>query len=455
MNRDDDSIDRLLEQAGDESRDTVMPEERLDEALRAGIRRASEERRSPRKRRVAAKRIGAGAAAALLFLAVSIRVFPGFALALSQLPGMEAIVRLIAYDRGLAEAVRNDYYQPIGASQTLGGVTLTVDGVIADESRLVLFYTITDPEGGAAYMDVDRPKFRLQDGSELQAMYSWGFVNPGLESEGPIRTRSGHIDVQFAGGAALPDAFALEMGLRRGVTPFGGTYEIPVALEARDPAGLRTEYAIDRTVDLEGQRVTFKRAIVYPTRIAVEAEFDEANSKQIFSFMDLKLIGDDGEEYTEQSSTHVDERTRIIYFEGSSFAIPDSLTLTGSRVRAIDKDRLDLVVDLERGSVLEAPDDRIALEQVTDQGEWLELRFLLHGIDEDDKMLYSVVEGAFADGSGRTFETGGGRTFGGTGENGQQFVSFQIPDEAYAQPLTFRIFNYPGYVGEPFEIRIR
>ena len=57
--------------------------------------------------------------------------------------------RLIAHDRGLAEAVRNDYYQPIGASQTLDGVTLTVDGVIADESRLVLFYTITDPEGNA------------------------------------------------------------------------------------------------------------------------------------------------------------------------------------------------------------------------------------------------------------------------------------------------------------------
>jgi hypothetical protein len=446
-----DEMERMLEEIGERSRDVVVPTDRLDEAMRAGMRRATAERRPSRRARVAAMRFGAGAAAALLFLALSIRVFPGLAMALSQLPGMDAIVRLIAYDRGLAEAVRNDFYQPIGSSQTLDGVTLTVDGVIADESRLVLFYTFSDPDGLAA-IDVYRPRFRLPDGSELEAMYSWGPANPGIESEGTIRTRSGHIDVQFAEGAKLPEAFTLEMGLQRSGSPFGGTYEIPIALEAGDPAALRTEYAIDRTVELDGQRVTFKRAIVYPTRIAVEAAFDEANEKQIFSFLDLKLVGDDGEEYTEQSSV-LSYPSRMIYFEGSSFAIPESLTLTGSRARAVDKHRLDLVVDTVKRTVIEAPDDRIAIERVTDQGDTLELEFRLIGVAEDDNMSYSVVEGTFAEGSGRTYETGGLRTS--SRDDEDQIVTVQIPDEAYAQPLTFRIFNYPAYIGEPFEIRIR
>ncbi len=446
-------MERMLEEMGEAGRDVAVPTDRLEEALRAGMRRASAERKPARRARVAAARLGAGAAAALLFLALSIRLFPGFALALSQLPGMDAIVRLIAHDRGLAEAVRNDYYQPIGVSRTIDGVTLTVDGVIADESRLVLFYTIADPKGGAAHIDVDRPKFLLPDGSDLEAMYSWGFASPGIESEGPVRTRTGHVDVQFAGGGKLPERFTLEMGLRRGIAPFGGTYEIPVELEARDPAALRTEYAIDRTVELEGQRVTFKRAIVYPTRIAVEAEFDETNGKRIFSFLDLKLVGDDGEEYTEQSSV-LSYPSRMIYFEGSSFAIPETLTLRGSAARAVDKEKLDLVVDLGKRRVIDAPDERISLRQMTDWGEELELRFLLQGIDPEDNMLYTVVESTFTDGDGRAYETGNGQTFENREEDGQMFT-LRIPKEAYVQPLRFRIFNYPAYVREPFEIRIR
>ncbi|WP_309119114.1 hypothetical protein [Paenibacillus sp.] len=85
----------------------------------------------------------------------------------------------------------------------------------------------------------------------------------------------------------------------------------------------------------------------------------------------------------------------------------------------------------------------------------MELRFLLRGVDEADNMLYSVVEGAFEDGSGRRYVIGNGHVYGDDGETGGQSVSFQIPDEAYAQPLTFRISNYPSYVREPFEIRIR
>ena len=242
--------------------------------------------------------------------------------------------------------------------------------------------------------------------------------------------------------------------MQRAGTSFGGAYRIPIALELRDPTELRSEYALDRTVELEGQRVTFKRAIIHPTRIAVEAEFDPANSKTIFSFADLKLIGDRGEQFALQSTTHVDERTQIVYFEGSSFAIPESLTLTGSRARAVDKDRLALVVDTDKLKVLEAPDDRISLERVTDQGEMLELRLILKGIDPDDNMLYSVVEGAFKDGDGNAYEAGNGHTYGNNGEDGQ-YVTLRIPDKDYAQPLSFRIFNYPAYVEEPFEIRIR
>jgi len=451
MTTNDERVERWLERAAEAGRDVRVPTERLDEAIRAGLRRAGEARRPLRRLRVAALRSGAAAAIALIILAVSIRVFPGFAAAVSQLPGMDAIVRLIAYDRGLQAAVRNDYYQPLGATRTEDGVTLTVDGVIEDEGRLVLFYTVTDPE--AAYVEIDSPRIRLQDGSGLAAAYSWGYAAPdAAERE---RTRTNHIEIQFGDDIELPRAFTLEAELLREGTPVGGTWELPIELASYDPAELRTEYPIDRVVVMEGQRVTFKRAVVYPTRIAVEAEFDEANTKEIFSFMDLKLIGDDGEEYREQGGIASHGRTRLYYFQGSSFDMPESLTLTGTTARALDKDRLDFVVDTESGVVLRKPDDRLSVAVSRPAGKPIEIRMKVTGIDPDDRTIYSYVDGRFTDASGRPFDTLGGQYSTDNGEPESQTGMFEIPDAEYEQPLTFRIFNYPTYVREPFEIRIR
>jgi len=453
MNGDMERWEQKLTLAGTEERNASVPTDRLDAAIRTGLRRAKEEQGRSLRLRRRSLRVTAALAAVVAFLGLSIRLFPGFASAVSQLPGMEAIVRLIQYDRGLETAVRNDYYQPIGASQTQDGVTVRIDGAIPDEGRIVLFYTVFDSQGAAPALEIDRPRFVLPDGSELQGGYSWW-----RRSSGDEKSANGHsntINVEFTNGVQVPREFSLDFKLTARGVPFGNEWSLPIRLDEIETGALRTEYAIDRTIELEGQRITFRKATVFPTRIGVELAYDEGNEKVIFSFLDISLIGDDGERYTEQSTMYVDDSTRIVFFEGSSFSIPKSLTLVGSAARAVDKDRLELIVDTRKGVVLEAPDDRIKLEQVSEKGDVRELRFRLEGVAEDDNMLYSVVEGEFADASGRTFKTGGGYVYGDAGEAGGQFVAFEIPAVAYAEPLRFRIFNYPAYIREPIEIRIR
>ena len=52
---------------------------------------------------------------------------------------------MITYDKGVADIIDYDYYEEIGTTQTKNGLTFTLQGVIADESGMILPYTLSAP----------------------------------------------------------------------------------------------------------------------------------------------------------------------------------------------------------------------------------------------------------------------------------------------------------------------
>lgn len=75
----------------------------------------------------------------LVIFLTSVRVSPAVAAAIQRIPGLGYIVELINYDKGLQSAVENDFIQPLGLSDEHENVVFTVDGIIMDESSLVIF----------------------------------------------------------------------------------------------------------------------------------------------------------------------------------------------------------------------------------------------------------------------------------------------------------------------------
>ena len=62
---------------------------------------------------------------------------------------MEGIVSMIRQDKGLMMAIDQSLLQKVGVTDEHDGTSLTVDGIITDESRMVIFYTMKgmkDPE---------------------------------------------------------------------------------------------------------------------------------------------------------------------------------------------------------------------------------------------------------------------------------------------------------------------
>ncbi|MFD2088951.1 DUF4179 domain-containing protein [Brevibacillus brevis] len=119
----------------------MVPAE-IDQYIRRGMEQAKELRKNRNRNRWI--RVGSSLVACLfIFVFIfSVRLSPAVAAYVSSIPGMERIVEFLRDDKGLQLAVEHNLVQNIGASGSVEDVTFTIDQVLADEKRMVLFYTL-------------------------------------------------------------------------------------------------------------------------------------------------------------------------------------------------------------------------------------------------------------------------------------------------------------------------
>ncbi|HET7615643.1 MAG TPA: DUF4179 domain-containing protein, partial [Bacillales bacterium] len=133
MNFDDKSLNDL-----NEKYEMIHVPDSIDAFIAAGMKQG-------KKQKVQRFRMRMFAAAASLFVFIfagTIRLSPAFASYVDGIPGFHQLVELIRYDQGLQDAVKNNFIQPVNRSVRHQGVTFTVKNVIADNSRMILFYTL-------------------------------------------------------------------------------------------------------------------------------------------------------------------------------------------------------------------------------------------------------------------------------------------------------------------------
>ena len=106
---------------------------------------------------------------------------------------MEGIVSMIRQDKGLMMAIDQSLLQKVGVTDEHDGTSLTVEGIITDESRMVIFYTMKgmkDPE--KFNYDID---LLDENGKELPVAFSYASPNH-LQK---IENYEDMIDVSFNG----------------------------------------------------------------------------------------------------------------------------------------------------------------------------------------------------------------------------------------------------------------
>ena len=321
---------------------------KLDGAILQGMERAKREQRLKQKKRNKGIWTLAISAVLLITLVTSIRVSPAFANAISSIPGMEKIVAMIQYDKGLTAAIENDYFIPLGVSQTKGGLTVTIDGYIVDQTGIVVFHTFhsRDKLGsfGDMYMDMDVEGTKR--GSSV-------FGYPHDENE---KTYESYSNFSFEEASNVGNKMArmnIKLTHQGDDKKFDFNWTLPSSM-------LQGEiYELNHSVIVEGQKMTFEKAIIHPLRTEILINFDENNEMEILNFEDMHLVNEKGEEWSKIMNGLVSKKTsenkRSYFFESNFFEKPEKLFIKFSKIQALPKNESDLVINLDTKEIIQHP----------------------------------------------------------------------------------------------------
>jgi len=404
----------------------------------------------------------ANIAAILIFVIfiTSIRVSPVLAAYVKRIPGLEYIVKLINYDKGVKAIVDNNFVQPVNISVEKDGITVTLKDMIIDNSKAILFYSIENNTTGE-FIDFDSLEVRNEKGEKLKEIaIGWSSSPHDMNKK---NKKEGSIEINFTDKTIIPEKFILALKLRENdsngqkenVLSSTWNYEVPI--NKNKFKNMETTYTLNENLKIQDQKILFKTVTITPTRIAVTIEYDKNNSKKLLSFDDLTIINEKGEKWATItngiSGTGVDDNNKILYFQSNFYSKSKELYLTGTSIRALDKDKLVVAVDLMNNKLISAPDDKLKLRSVITKNSETAIEF---GLETDKKLdehlayslFYSTFKSADGKSSASILEASG------TGQNGIQTIGFTIPSDIKS-PIYLTLQDYPSRIKGSFKIRIK
>ena len=339
-----------------------VPEDRLACARTESVRRHQREKRL-RKR--AWQSVALVAVLVLVFV-TSIRVSPAFASAISKIPGFAPLVQMITYDKGVADIIDHEYYEEIGTTQTKNGLTFTLQGVIADESGMILPYTLMAPFN---LQKLDTRKVEVRRNGEALAVGGIGFgwyrseETKIIEEKFEITAGDNPIDYQVA-------QFELYIQLAD-----ENNTEFTIPFELERPIAKAKNYAINEVMSFEGQNIMIKSISISPLRTGITIAVDPNNDMRILGFDALRLLDENGEEWS-TIKNGLTARGNFIdgeatyYMQSNYFRKPKKLALQVGEVKALRKGEDYIEVDFAQGKILDKPslpglEVQVSVETVT------------------------------------------------------------------------------------------
>lgn len=371
-----------------------------------------------------------------------IRVSPAFASFVKQIPGMESIVNIISQDKGLMMAIDQSLLQKVGITDEHDGISVTVEGVITDESRMVIFYKIKglkDPEKGNYTINL-----LDENGRRLPVGYSYLASNSISDNQVYVDI----IDVFFPSDISPPDQ--LSFVVKPKDKKHAGEWKVTMPVDKTLTKGMKKIIDINQTLTIDNQKILIKQATMYPTRLVLDVQFNANNTKKIFGLSDLQLVDEQGRAW--KTDTSIGEETRSIHFESMYFSKPKKLTLQGSGLSGLDKKDLDFTLDLQSQKITGGPSGFRMLDSKI-EGKNLVIDFF---IPTSMSNSYTLAFSKVKDSTGKTYEINETRWSSNIDtEQEHTIVSSIIENGATLKDtIEMQISTYPSKVKAPFSLEI-
>lgn len=434
-------------------RDIPIPDE-IETYIYSGI-----EKGKRTKKRIHRTKLSTYTIAALLFLSIiCIRVSPAFASLVSQVPGMERIVQFLQGDKGLEAAVQNDFLQVVNESVSHQGITFTINEIIADESQMIFFYSLESDESLKSII-LDDVKIVNENGESLVGTLSYSphyEIKKGEAIHGKMEVGM-HEDVK-----KLPETVTIQASIEAESNKKEAAnqkWELTFPIDQEKFYGNIKTLELDRSVQIEGQTITFKTITVYPTRVVLHVLFDSNNTKQIFAFDDLAIVDENGEKWASIqdgiTAEHLSENEQVLFIQSNYFTNPKELFIRFSSIRALDKNQLDVVVDLNKKKIVKGPTEGLTLQNVIRKKETTTVEFLIKSKEKRDaNHHYQIFDHEYTDETGATYEWN--ELGSSSGESELEFTQLgDLTFPAESNQLFLKIIDYPSRIKGNIEVKVK
>ncbi|MFI3249600.1 MAG: DUF4179 domain-containing protein [Eubacteriales bacterium] len=294
-----------------------------------------------------------------------INLFPSVALAVSRVPFLGELAKIVDFSASLSRAVEEEYVQYLGETQSKDGYTVTLEHMIVDAKRVNLFFTAEDSEGKEVHV---YPSFVWDGMSEnelgntsLHGDMTVGFV---LFSDEIVKDPTLILSRDFT--EEVPEEFTLELRIRQQISDSGEeiTYE---QFHEEETIGTTFEFIIqvdpyflgqgellevNQSFEVDGESITVTTMEVYPSHIQITLKEDETHSKKMKE-IDFYLENDKGEKFEAITNGQTASWNsgkpleKTYYLESDFFSKSENLTLYIREVKWLDKELEQVAVNLE------------------------------------------------------------------------------------------------------------
>ena len=404
----------------------------------------------------------------IILFSVTIRVSSVFASYISKVPGLQYLVNLINYDKGIKDAVENNFIQNINMSLEHEGLVFTIKDIIIDNSKAILFYSIQN-KTNHKFVNIAEIKLKDENGKDIIASSGFDlFINKDMMKQKELL---GKVEFNFSNEETIiPDRLFIDVKLqdeaisgsishdKRNILISTWNFNIPINKEKLET--MKVVYNLNQNIEIDGQKIFFKTVIITPTQISAEIEYDKSNSKKILGYDDIEIVNEKGEKWATikngVTGTRKDDDHQTLFFQSNYFTNPKELYIKGSSIKSLDKDKLKVIVDVDKRVLLKAPDDKLTLKSVTAiKGKTsLEFELIKDKILDKDKG-YFVFQYDFEDSDGNIIDN---KASGGTHLNGtdRQDIDYIITtDSKFKNPISLTVWDYPTRIKGNFKVKIK
>ncbi|MEB2279934.1 DUF4179 domain-containing protein [Lysinibacillus xylanilyticus] len=321
-----------------------VPNDRLAAARMESVRRY---RKENRKRLQIWKSMALTCALLMIFVG-SIRLSPAFASVVSNIPGLSPLVQMITYDKGVADILDNHYYEELGQTQTKNDLSFTLQGVIADETGMILPYKLSAPMD---LSDLVTEKIELRlNGEKVNAQ-----VDFHLYRKEKVFQIEDNLIVTFFDPINYENAqFELYIQF---ADEKQTEFTFPIALKKEIKKA--KIYELNEKMSFEGQNITVKSVSISPIRTGVTIALDPNNEERIFDIDEIRILDEKGEEWSAIGrgtvATGSEEEGITYYMQSNYFREPKKLTLSIGKVMILRKEQDYIDVDFNQNKVVSKP----------------------------------------------------------------------------------------------------